>query len=876
MRCSGIPRPTWMSGEVTSMPSFTRSGRPASSFFSSPPSGSTWTALRVSSARLIERRVYRYNPRLLVPRFARKQMPERPRRRIRKLRLLGLLLIFFVLGAVSFTFGLVTSVASEIPSLDPARLQQREVDGYVYDRSGKRILAVLRGAQSRVLVPAGDISDRMKLAIIAIEDKRFYEHRGVDLHAIMRAVTQDVRNKRVVEGGSTITQQFVKNTYVKSERSIARKLKEAALAWQLEQRWSKDRILTAYLNTIYFGNGAYGVQQASLTYFRHGADELGWAEAALLAGIPSDPARYDPVANPRAARDRRETVLKAMLDQGDITYGEYANATRARLPRPDDVHLSGERGPAPYFTNYVQQQLVARYGSGRVFGGGLRVTTTIDLNIQRFARRAITKWLSKPNGPSAALVAIDPRDGSVLAMIGGNNYRKSQFNLAVQGQRQPGSSFKPFVLATALKEGISPESDFDSGPVEIPLGDKVWSVHNYENSDLGRISLATATEVSDNTVYAQLTQLVGPGAIVRTARRLGISSPLKSYFAIGLGAEAVNPLEMARAFSAFAFEGVRIDGAAFGNRPRVISAVHNENKRIVDNNVPVARHVLTANTAALVTSLLEGVVRSGTGQQARLSDGRPVAGKTGTTENYGDAWFVGYTPQLVTAVWVGYPNSLRPMLTEYHGDSVAGGTYPALIWKTFMERSLDYLQEPRADFPSISLPYAVPRTVVYRNGQLRLDNGNCHNTRELLYFSDRRPARTANCKVNEVQVPSLVGRTVAQARARLAQQPLTPAYVYEPARPLQRLGVVVRQYPAAGTLSSYDRVTLVLPKALHGEVPRVVGLRFARATARLERYGLKWKVDGSPAPGAKVVSQTPRWHVAAKRGLVVTLVVKGG
>jgi penicillin-binding protein 1A len=810
-----------------------------------------------------------------VPRSAPQPASSRPRRRIRKLRLLGLLLILFILGSLSFTFGLVTSVASEIPSLDPARLQQREVDGYIYDRKGNRVLAVLRGKQSRILVPSKEISDRMKLAIVAVEDKRFYEHRGVDVHGILRAVVQDLRHKQVVEGGSTITQQFVKNTYTKSQRSIGRKLKEAALAWQLEQRWSKDRILTAYLNTIYFGNGAYGVQQAALTYFHHGADTLGWAEAALLAGIPSDPSQYDPATNPKAARERRNLVLQSMLDQHDITYAEYANASKAKLPNPQDIHLSGERGPAPYFTNYVQQQLIDRYGAGRVFGGGLRVHSTIDLNVQRFARQSITKWLTDPNGPSAALVAVDPNDGSVLAMIGGNNYRRSQFNLAVQGERQPGSSFKPFVLATALKDGISPDSEFESGPVQIPLGDKVWYVHNYENEDLGRIPLSTATEVSDNTVYAQLTQLVGPGAIVRTARQLGITSPLKNYFAIGLGAEAVNPLEMARAFSAFDNGGLRIDGASFGNRPRAIVDVRNDAGRTIDNNLPVGRHVLTANTAALVTSLLQGVVRAGTGKNAQLSDGRQAAGKTGTTENYGDAWFVGYTPQLVAAVWVGYPTRLTPMLTEYHGKPVAGGTFPALIWKSFMERALAYLHDPPKDFPGVSMPYSVDRTVTYRDGQLELDNGNCNDTKQLLYFAGQGPARTANCKVNEVDVPHLVGSTISEANARLAAQPLTPRYVYEPAKPLQKLGVVVSQFPAKGTLSSYDKVTLVVPKALQGAVPKVIGLRLRRAEAQLDRLHLKWKVDGSPPPGAKVIAQTPRWGVAGKRGLVVTLVVKG-
>ena len=813
-----------------------------------------------------------------MPRSALKQAPRKPRRRIRKLRLLGLLLILFALGTISFTFGLITAVASQIPSLDPVRCQKQEVDGYVYAGvPSRRVLAVLRGSESRIIVPSGDISPRVKQAIVAVEDRRFYEHRGVDIHGIVRAVWQDVRNKKVVEGGSTITQQFVKNSCLhRRQRSIGRKLKEAALAWQLEQRWPKDRILAAYLNTIYFGNGAYGIEQASLTYFHHKADPMNWAEAALLAGIPSDPNLYDPVANPKAARERRTVVLRDLLEQGDITRAEFVAANRRPLPTPADVHLSGKQGPAPYFTNYVKQQLIDRYGSGRVFGGGLRVYTTIDLKVQRMARRAISKWLTNPKGPSAALVAVDPRTGKVLAMIGGNSYLKSQFNLAVQGERQPGSSFKPFVLATALKQGIAPSSQFESGPVAIPLGDKIWYVHNYENSDLGRISLAAATEFSDNTVYAQLTQLVGPAAVAATAKSLGITSPLKSYFAIGLGAEAVNPLEMARSFSAFANGGRRIDGAAFGNHPRAISIVRNQTEKVVDDNRPVRRAVLTQNTAALETSLLQTVVAGGTGKLARLSDGRPQAGKTGTTENYGDAWFVGYTPQLVAAVWVGYPNTLHPMLTDYQGGPVAGGTFPALIWKSFMEQALPYLHDEPAGFPAPSVPYASPRYVVYRNGQVELDNGNCHSPKVLEYFSGRGPARTADCKVNEVDVPHVVGETVAEANARLASMPLRPLYVYQPAKPRQRLGIVLRQYPAKGTLSSYQKVTLVLPKALHGIVPKVVGLRFARAKARLERLHLKWKVDGHPPGSAIVTWQSPHGQTAATSGLVVRLAVARG
>ena len=781
-----------------------------------------------------------------------------------------------LLGLASFTFGLITAIASQIPALDPARQQHLQVNGVIYANNGSSVLAILRGSQSRVLVRSDQISPKLKLAIVAIEDKRFYEHRGVDVRGMARALWADITHRGAVQGGSTITQQFVKNTYTKRERTISRKLKEAALAWQLEQRWTKLRILTAYLNTIYFGNGAYGIQRAAQTYFDTTAAKLTLPQATLLAGIPADPSRYDPVTNPKAARLRRLEVLQAMRSQGDISARDLRRAALAPLPRAEDVRLPGIQGPAPYFVNYVKQQLIEKYGTRRVFGGGLDVQTTIDLRLQKLARNAIESVLKEPHGPSAALVAVDPRTGKVLAMIGGNSYQKSQFNLAVQGERQPGSSFKPFVLATALKEGISPDSEFVSGPVQIPLGDRVWYVHNYENSDLGRISLATATEYSDNTVYAQLTQLVGPSAIARTARSLGITSPLKSYFAIGLGAEAVNPLEMARGFSAFANGGRRIDGATFGNHPRAISVVRNEHGKTVDDNHPVARRVLTPDTAATVTSLLETVVTGGTGKQAQLADGRPLAGKTGTTENYGDAWFVGYTPQLVAAVWVGYPTTLRPMLTEYHGQAVAGGTYPALIWKSFMERALPYLRDTPESFPAPSLPYSVPKLVVVRNGQLELDNGNCHSPKLLLYFEGRGPARTARCKVNEVDVPKVTGYTVAEANARLASMPLTPQYVYQPAKPRQPLGIVLRQYPARGTLSSYQKVTLVLPKALHGVVPRLVGLRLGRAEARLKRSHLKWEIAGHPSPSAKIIWQSPHWHTAATKGLVVRLAVKNG
>jgi len=808
----------------------------------------------------------------------RKHASSKPRRKIRKLRLLALVLVLGVVCFGAFVFGLVTAISQEVPKLDPSYQQRIARNGYIYETGNKQVLAVLRGAQSRVIVGSEEIAPMMKQAIVAIEDRRFFEHRGVDLRAIMRAVWSDVTHQAIVQGGSTITQQFIKNAYVHSSPSIGRKLKEAALAWQLEQRWSKDRILTAYLNTIYFGNGAYGIQQAAQTYFHHSAQALTLPEAALLAGIPRDPTLYDPATNPEEAAARRGLVLRLMYQQGDITAEELRHAVSAALPPPEDIHLPGTQGPAPYFVNYVKQQLVDRCGSSQVFGGGLRVRSTIDLQLQQLAQQSISKWLRDPSGPSAALVAVDPRNGNVMAMVGGNNFRESQFNLAVQGERQPGSSFKPFVLATALEDGISPVTEFDSRPVEIPTSGRIWVVHNYEGDYLGRINLQTATTFSDNSVYAQLTNLVGPAAVVRTAHKMGVTSPLKNYFSIGLGAQAVNPLEMARAFATFANGGYRIDSAMTGNHARAVISVGGQDvdEHCKGDNAAQGKRVLSPRTAQIVNSILQHVVAEGTGRRAVLSDGRPVAGKTGTTENYGDAWFVGYTPQLVAAVWVGYPDKLRPMLTEFNGDPVAGGTYPALIWKAFMERALPYLHDDPRYFTPPPATYGNSALVINRNGAVAADNGNCRSPKLVVYLPDEAPSKRANCKPNEVEVPKVVGQPLGQAKQRLALQPLLARVVYRPAMPRERTGVVLRQFPRSGTLSSYDKVTLVLAKPLHGVVPKVTGLKLPRARARLESAKLMPRVvrmiPQRKQPG-RVLFQVPKSGVAAVPGMEIRLIV---
>ncbi len=761
--------------------------------------------------------------------------------------------MLFVLAGLSFTFGLVRAVASEIPSLDPAA-QRSDIDTVVYASNGRSVLAVLRGEESRVLVGTEDIAPIMRQAIVSTEDQRFFEHDGIDLRGVGRALWADVRNQAIVEGGSTITQQFVKNAYIRNEKTIARKVREAALAWQLEQRWTKDRILTAYLNTIYFGNGAYGIQQASRAYFDKGAKYLDLHEAALLAGIPADPTRYDPVTNPMAARARRAHVLEAMVEQGKITRRAASLAAAKPLPPADEVRLPDQIGPAQYFVNYIKDQLVEKYGAGRVFGGGLRVTTTIDLKLQQLARKAIERVLRNPDGPAAALVAIDPRTGAVKAMFGGRNFRASQFNLAAQAERQPGSAFKPIVLATAMRQGISPLTEIESKKVSIDAGDRIWPVTNYDHTYLGRVNLARAMVSSDNSVYAQLTDLVGPKAIVQTAHDLGIKSPLDAYFSIGLGFVAVNPLEMTRAYATLANGGRRVDGSLFGDTPRVVDRVERIRSGRVEENVPQPTEVMESGDAELLTDILQDVVASGTGVRAAIP-GRQVAGKTGTNDNYADAWFVGYTPELAVAVWVGYPDRLRAMTSEFGGEPVTGGTLPALIWKDFVGR----VEESDEDAAFESPPYlgAVPTWVVKRGGTWQLDNGYCQGARLIAYFPGRGPEDEADCKPNEVEVPLVVGMSAATAVARLADQPLAAKLIYKPAKAGKTPGIVVDQVPRKGGLSANDEVTLIVSKARYGLLPNLVGSSLADVTRELRRLKLAFEVTLAPGQTGTVLEQRP-------------------
>jgi penicillin-binding protein 1A len=627
--------------------------------------------------------------------------PGGPRRRtrIRKLRVALLLFGLAVLAAISTVFGMMMAVASDLPALENRQEYKDARNSIIVDVRGHR-LGVLTGNQNRIILRSDQIAPVMKSAIIAVEDRRFFTNAGVDVRGIARAFVADLTHKGAVQGGSTITQQFVKNALsAQRKRTLFEKLREAALAYHLTRKWSKEKILTEYLNAIYFGNGAYGVESAARTYFgrepghegcgsvdRPCAAELKPWEAALLAGVVSNPSAYDPLSNPPAATARRNLVLRDMWEQGRLTRGEYRLSVQQALP--GNIVPPREETLEPYFTTWIKQQVVDRFGAGEAFGGGLTIHTTLDRDLQQAARQAISQRLTGV-GPSASMVVIDNRTGEVRAMVGGADYRSQPFNLATQGQRQPGSAFKPFVLARALQVGISPNSLWTSAKRTYTVpgthGREHFTVNNYEDRYAGLTTLAQATAYSDNSVFAQVGIRVGTRRIARLARRMGIRTPVSHNWAISLGGlkHGVTPLDMAHAYETFAHHGELVTGSlgAPGNGPVGIHEVDVPGGRKVRNEVHT-RQVLPRNVADETTSLLESVLRYGTGRSAAIPGF--AAGKTGTTENYGDAWFVGFNARYTVAVWVGYPDRLKPMRTEFAGKPVAGGTYPALIWHDFM------------------------------------------------------------------------------------------------------------------------------------------------------------------------------------------------
>ncbi len=795
--------------------------------------------------------------------------------------------------ALLLVAGLLLTACGNVVHLqagDPVEFVQQAQTSQVLAADG-HVLAELHGEQDRREVTLDEVADDLVAAVVAVEDRRFFLHAGVDGPAIVRAALRNVASGGVEEGGSTLTQQYVKNTMTGADRTLKRKLKEAVLAYELEQRYSKKQILDRYLNTVYFGRGAYGVDAAAHRYFGVDAAQLSLVQSAQLAGMIASPSGYDPYDHPDAARHRRGQVLDAMVDTGALDAEEADAARSADLPlataRRDDHVI------APYVVEEVKRQLqhdpTGRFvalganvdeRANRLFTGGLTIVTTLDPAAQTAAEQAVASVLTDPADPAAALVATDPTTGAVRAMVGGRDFYgddpQAQFNLATQGRRQPGSSFKPMVLATALSRGVSLDRVFPGGDcVSFPQIDG-WQdgVCNYANISYPSVTLREATVESVNTVYARLAVELGPSAIVSQARNLGFHGTLDPVYSIALGSEEVSPLEMAGAYGAFADQGTY-------HAPYLIDRVEGPDGQVLYQHEDVGTQAVDPAVAYLVTQALQDVVARGTGVRAQID--RPQAGKTGTSQDSADAWFVGYTPDLVASVWVGFPSGRVPMVPPRTRALVEGGRWPAEIWQAFASQAL--AGRPPAAFPAPDMDLVQVEVDVTRNCL-----PNPYTPPELVERRDFLVGTAPTEQCTEPSgppvddVPSLVGLPQDVA-VRLLRDQGFGVDIREIASPRYPSGIVTKQRPEPGgtTRETDDNAVVVWVASSAGgraRIPSVVGLQADDAVRALEAEGWVASIEeGCPPEGCagrmrgEVWGQSPSPGTETRPHTEITLLV---
>ncbi len=611
-------------------------------------------------------------------------------------RLFFSLVVVAIFGSAGATFGVVQWLRRDLPSPEQVATVQTPVKTTVYDVRGRVLHEFYR--ENRSPVPLRQIPRHLVNATLSTEDRNFYRHWGVDLWGVGRAAVNNALHRRGMQGGSTITQQLARTLFLTQERTVSRKLKEVVLAIELERDYSKNQILEMYFNQIYFGEGAYGVDAAARTFFDRPLQQLSLAQCALIAGIPANPSLYSPRRRPQAALARRGKVLRNMLETHAITQVEFDNAMAAPLG-VTPARWSNDR--APYFIEMVRLHLDERYGSNAVYEGGLKVWTTLDMDLQQIAERALDRQMTelestlKPpvtranyaprastSGATtvrtpylqAAFVALDVRTGAVRALVGGRDWNQSNFNRATQAQRQPGSSFKPFVYTAAMDNGFKPTDLIVDAPVSFPggPGGKPYQPRNYDHKYRGTITLRYALQQSVNVPAIKLLQKVGVAQVASYARRMGILSPMGQNLSLALGSSEVNLLELTSAYAVFADRGIR-------NDPMFVLRVQDRNGTVLERNEPHPVEVLSEETASVMTSMLRSALDHGTGYPARARGFTlPAAGKTGTMDDYMDAWFVGFTPSLAAGVWVGYD------VKRTIGPAMTGARAALPIWTDFM------------------------------------------------------------------------------------------------------------------------------------------------------------------------------------------------
>ncbi|MGB2783257.1 MAG: penicillin-binding protein 1A [Atribacterota bacterium] len=640
-----------------------------------------------------------------------------------------LLIIIFIL-AFSVTFiSLSTLNTQKISEMVQENNFLDAITSKVYDINGEIITEFYQENRNPVLL--SNISPNLINATIAIEDSEFYKHKGISFRGIVRAQWENFKNiilqlnkEAKPHGGSTITQQLAINTFLTREISLNRKLKDILLALQIERSFTKDEILEMYLNEIYFGHGAYGVQSAAKMYFNKNVQDLNLAECALLAGIPRGPSYYSPILNQEVSLKRRNIILNRMFKLGYISEEDMEKAKQ--YPLELDYNNKRDKLTAPYFSTFILSQVLEEYGANVVYKGGLKIYTTLDLEMQNFAEKALQE-----SGHEGAIIAIEPQTGHIKAMVGGKDFGESKFNRATQAYRQPGSAFKPFIYLTALDNGFTPSNIIEDSPITFENG---WSPENYEKEFRGPVTLREAFEQSINVIGVKLLEQVGIKKVISYSHKAGIISELRPDLSLALGTSEITPLEITSAYATIANLGVNVN-------PLSIIRIEDYAGKIIKENTIQEKKVFNEETCYTLISMMEGVIIRGTGWNAKID--RPAAGKTGTTNDCVDAWFIGFTPDLVTAVYIG--NDDRKPL----GNKMTGGVVAAPIWAKFMKNALKNNEKKNFLQPDNIIKISICK----ESGLLPTDS--CSEILKVTFIKGTEPATSCTIHQKYFEIPKV-------------------------------------------------------------------------------------------------------------------------